>query len=1216
MSKKFVFIDCRVAGYETWIASLGADTEWRLLSADQDGVEQMQWALTGYTGLDSIQIISHGSEGTLYLGSTVLNSDNLAFYESQLVALGSSLTTTGDILLYGCNVGAGETGLQFVDALTRITEADVAASVDATGNVALDGDWELERVSGAVETGALAAPEDAELLVANTAPTFVVSDGKVVTDFGLGDDFGSSVALQTDGKIVVGGTSYNGSKKTFALVRYNSDGSLDTSFDSDGKLTTDIGAGDDYGSGVVIQPDGKILIAGSTNSQFALARYNSNGSLDASFDGDGKVQTGFTVSSSGRSLTIQSDGRIIVAGVSSGVNKSFALARFNINGSLDTSFDDDGLLTTDIGTGSDYGESVAIQADGKILVAGRSNYQFAIARYNIDGSLDTSFDGDGKVITRIATSWDLGEAITIQADGKIVVAGQSSYYFALARYNLDGSLDTSFDGDGKLTTDIGPGLADYGESVAIQADGKILVAGHSNSRFALARYNIDGSLDTSFDEDGRVTTAVGKQDSYGYSLALQPDGRILVAGYGSNGQNADFALARYNPDGSLDTGFSPAANSLDDAPTVQEQNTNVLDSDVRLVDAELQASGNYNGSSLNLTRHGAANAQDTFSNSGTLSTLGTGQYFSVDSVTIGRVTTNASGTLTLVFNSNATQALLDKTLSQITYRNTSDAPPATVQIDWTFNDGNSGPQGAGGALSATGSTTVTITPINDSPVSHYLLSNSSIAAGIAFTQDLPSGAFTDPDLEALTYSITMSNGSGVPPWLAINPTTGALSGAPDPIDAGVLYLRMTVRDGTGATAFDDFQLTVRANTSPVGSNGSGTTNEDTAVTVSLPSASDAESDSITYAKTSSPSHGTVSVTAGGSYSYMPAANYNGSDSFGFSVSDGKGGSNSYTMSLTVTAVNDAPTGGVTISGTTQIFQTLSAVSTLADVEGLGPLSYQWLKNGDLIDDATSSSYTLTAADAGAAVSVRVTYTDGADTAEIVTSAATEAVIGYNIITGTDEADILSGTAGPDSISGAAGNDTLEGKSGNDELDGGLGIDLAVYSAARAGATINTTATGHTVTSDLDGTDTLANIERLKFDDISVALDLAGNAGTVAKILGAVFGPAEVDNEVYAGIGLYYIDSGMSYETLMQLAIDARLGPGASHSAIVDLLYSNVVGSPPSPGEAAEFVALLDTNAFTVPGLGVYAADFFLNLDNINLVGLADRGLEYVPYFGG
>ncbi|MBK6471743.1 MAG: M10 family metallopeptidase C-terminal domain-containing protein [Betaproteobacteria bacterium] len=209
-----------------------------------------------------------------------------------------------------------------------------------------------------------------------------------------------------------------------------------------------------------------------------------------------------------------------------------------------------------------------------------------------------------------------------------------------------------------------------------------------------------------------------------------------------------------------------------------------------------------------------------------------------------------------------------------------------------------------------------------------------------------------------------------------------------------------------------------------------------------------------------------------------------------------------------------------------------------------------------------------------------------------------------------------GGGGNDVLIGNAAGNWLQGGAGNDGLDGGLGIDLAVYGAVRASAAVAATATGFSVTSDLDGADTLVNVERLQFADSALALDLDGNAGTVAKVLGAVFGRDEVANEVYAGIGLYYIDGGMAYESLMQLAIDARLGIGASHPAVVDLLYANVVGVPPGDADRTHFVGLLDSRAYTVAGLGVMAADIDLNVTNINLIGLAQQGLEYAPYLGG
>jgi uncharacterized delta-60 repeat protein len=213
-------------------------------------------------------------------------------------------------------------------------------------------------------------------------------------------------------------------------------------------------------------------------------------------------------------------------------------------GELDTSFDDDGMVTTDFG-GLDEALGVAIQADGKIVAAGRGTAvgDFALARYNRDGSLDTSFDGDGKVTTDFGSPFDVALGVAIQPDGRIVAAGTAAGDdFALARYNRDGTLDTSFDGDGKVTTDFGAMDAALG-APAIQPDGKIVAAGYTTAGgdFALARYNRDGSLDTSFDGDGKVTTDFGSPFDVAAGVAMQPNGRIVAAG----GDGGDFALARY-----------------------------------------------------------------------------------------------------------------------------------------------------------------------------------------------------------------------------------------------------------------------------------------------------------------------------------------------------------------------------------------------------------------------------------------------------------------------------------------------------------------------------------------------------------------------------------------------------------------------------------------------------------------------------------------------
>ena len=399
---------------------------------------------------------------------------------------------------------------------------------------------------------ALAAPGDLD--------TGFGIGGKVTTDFGPGT--GRSVAVQVDGKIVVAGEARYGDTFEFALVRYHADGSLDTSFNGTGRVITSIGDDYDFGKSVAVQADGKIVVAGSSynifSNDFALVRYNADGSLDTSFGGTGKITTDFGgVFEGGGSLAVQADGKIVVVGsTSDGDTSSVALVRYNADGSLDTSFGGTGKVTTRNGSGA----SMVLQADGKIVVAGSSyngdDLDFALSRYNADGSLDASFGGTGRVTTHIGISSglsnsDIGNSVAVQADGKIVVAGYSSVFadtdFAVVRYNANGSLDTSFNGTGKVTTPIGSDKA-YAYSVAVQADGKIVVAGNSyssNSDLTLVRYNANGSLDTSFGGTGKVTTDFGSRDDYGYSVVLQADGKIVVAGSSYDGTYNDFAVARY-----------------------------------------------------------------------------------------------------------------------------------------------------------------------------------------------------------------------------------------------------------------------------------------------------------------------------------------------------------------------------------------------------------------------------------------------------------------------------------------------------------------------------------------------------------------------------------------------------------------------------------------------------------------------------------------------
>src|SRR6266536_2826635 len=393
--------------------------------------------------------------------------------------------------------------------------------------------------------------------------------------------YGQSVAAQRDGKILVAGYAEVRNNQ-FALVRYNSDGNLDTSLNGSGKLTTAVGARDCHGQGMALQSDGKIVVAGySFNAggycSFTVLRYGADGSLDTSFADSGKVTTNIgTKNASAESVTIQSDGKIVVAGSFNASNNDFAVVRYSVNGTLDTSFNKTGKATADFGA-DDFGRSVGMHGDGRIVVTGYTTKSYyskkhcALACFKANGSLDTSFNGTGKVTTDFGGGGNAeGRSVAVQTDGKIVVAGYATAgnteKFALARYNADGTLDTSFGDSGRVMTDVGI-TGSIATGVALQKDGKIVVAGYAvkNSGtgydFACVRYNTDGNVDQSFGDGGKIITSVGRGDGKANSLAVQ-EGKIIVAGSAYVGDDSQFAVVRHDASGKLDMSFNAAGSVL------------------------------------------------------------------------------------------------------------------------------------------------------------------------------------------------------------------------------------------------------------------------------------------------------------------------------------------------------------------------------------------------------------------------------------------------------------------------------------------------------------------------------------------------------------------------------------------------------------------------------------------------------------------------------
>jgi uncharacterized delta-60 repeat protein len=340
------------------------------------------------------------------------------------------------------------------------------------------------------------------------------------------------------------------------------------------------------------------------------------GDLDPTFGTGGKVRTSIGPSGdSAYAVAIQTDGKIVAAGFSlNGPNFYFALARYDADGSLDASFGSGGKVTTAMVSDHLGASAVAIQSDGKIVAAGTvgyyPNHDFVVVRYNADGSLDTSFGAGGIVdtsfgaggivTTAIGPSQDIAHAIAIQSDGKIVVGGSSwngsDADFALVRYNADASLDASFGSGGKVTTAIGA-LGDAAYAFAIRSDGKIVAAGQSwngfNVDIALARYDPDGSLDASFGSGGKVTTTIGSNDDFAYALAIQSDGKIVAAGNSWTGSqnNADFACVRYDPNGSLDISFGLGGIVTTAIAEEDESSSLVIQSGGQIVAAGFSYSG-------------------------------------------------------------------------------------------------------------------------------------------------------------------------------------------------------------------------------------------------------------------------------------------------------------------------------------------------------------------------------------------------------------------------------------------------------------------------------------------------------------------------------------------------------------------------------------------------------------------------------------------------
>lgn len=363
--------------------------------------------------------------------------------------------------------------------------------------------------------------------------------------------------VQSDGKILVVGYTSDTANR-ICIARYNVNGSLDVTFGNNGLVIASPNGGNAIANDISLQADGKIVVVGREQELF-VARYNSNGTPDNTFGNAGYVTTSVLNNATASALVIQPDGKIVVGG--HGMNSmpdgtAFVLLRYNVNGTLDQTFGNSGVVVVDIATGSGLGaldilNTIKLQSDGKIIAAGVSGPNVAIARVAPNGIIDSSFGTAGIVTNNYASAGNsVFNDIALQPDGKIVAVGSAFDAHAnvlIVKYDNTGKEDVAFGSNGVLISSLSQQNS-YATSILLQGDGKIMIGGeayiNNSPQFALARYSNLGVWDATFGNNGIVITIVDNNNSSISDIEFH-DGGIVAIGSNKLNANADFIIARY-----------------------------------------------------------------------------------------------------------------------------------------------------------------------------------------------------------------------------------------------------------------------------------------------------------------------------------------------------------------------------------------------------------------------------------------------------------------------------------------------------------------------------------------------------------------------------------------------------------------------------------------------------------------------------------------------
>jgi len=753
------------------------------------------------------------------------------------------------------------------------------------------------------------------------------NNGLATMDFG-GSDSGTAVALVSGGKVLMAGRAWNGNDYDFGVVRFNSNGTLDTSFGNSGMAVTDLGSMFDTPYAMAVQTNGKIVVVGQTEGvgyDFGIVRYNSDGTLDEGFGDMGKVVVDFGESYDlAYGVTVHASGKITVAGTACDGGFRVGLVQLNSNGSLDDTFGDGGKVITSYGS-MDLEGYTLISMGGKLLVGGyaydwdNNASHVMLARYNSDGSLDTSFSGDGIVVSDLGNSDESIHGLALMADGSIVAAGTGGGDYLVAKYSADGVLDDSFGNHGKVMIDFVGGY-DVAHSIGVSGT-KVVIAGAADMGgdldMGLVRLNADGSADTTFGPAGQVVLNLGSWDDEAMDMKVESDGNLMVGGWtvNSNG-DYDFALVHYGSFGGS-VNIAPVADaglgySVSEGGTVGLSGAGSHDEDGTIVSYEWDL--DYDGSNFNVDASGvgvlfsasALNGPSTrmvalrVTDDNGCSHLATAMLsiFNVDpyvnagedrTVTEGSSVdlsalisdTGLADTHSLLWHVSASngQLIADGTGEHMIFVPMDDGV-YTVTVTATDNDGG------------TGSDTMVVTVINGVPI---------VDAGADQTVNEGSevglsGSFTDPgnDSYSITWHVSASNGQVIADGHGPGMSFTAL-------DNGLYTVTYTVLDDDGGSASDTMLVTVN-NVAPTVNGGPDKNGNEGSAYSFTAVGSDVAADTITYLWHVVSSNGqVVADKSGASFGFTPMDN--GTYTLTVKAMDEDGGYSTDVVVLTVKNVD-------------------------------------------------------------------------------------------------------------------------------------------------------------------------------------------------------------------------------------------------------------------------------------------------------------------------